>query len=146
MYQHVLISTDGSEVAQKGVDHGLALAKAIGAKATIIMVAESLMPYVGADGGMSASAYLDYAAVQRTAAANVLEEAKAAADRAGVEAETVCPENVPPAEAIIETAKARNCGLVVMSSHGRRGLRRLILGSVTSEVLASSPVPVLVVR
>jgi nucleotide-binding universal stress UspA family protein len=146
MYQHVLIATDGSEIAQKGVDHGLALAKAIGAKATIIMVAESLMPYAGAAGGVSASAYLDYAAVQRAAAGHVLEAAKAAADRAGVQADTVCPENVLPAEAIIETAAARGCALIVMSSHGRRGLRRLILGSVTSEVLANSPVPVLVVR
>jgi nucleotide-binding universal stress UspA family protein len=69
-----------------------------------------------------------------------------AAGRMGLEAEAVYLENVLPAEAIIETAKARNCSLIAMSSHGRRGLGRLILGSVTSEVLAQSPVPVLVVR
>ena len=64
----------------------------------------------------------------------------------GVEAETVYVENALPAEAIIETAKARNCSLIAMSSHGRRGLGRLVLGSVTSEVLANTSVPVLVVR
>lgn len=146
MYERILISTDGSEVAQKGVDHGLSLAKAIGAKATIVMVAESLLPYVGGDGGLSASAYLEYATAQKMLAEKVLDGAKEAADRVGVEADTVCLENALPAEAIIETAKARNCDLIAMSSHGRRGLRRLILGSVTSEVLANSPIPVLVVR
>lgn len=146
MYERILISTDGSEVAQKGVEHGLALARAIGAGATIVMVVESLLPYVGADGGLSASAYLEYANAQKTMAEKVLDEARLAADGKGVEVDTACLENILPAEAIIETARARNCGLIVMSSHGRRGLRRLILGSVTSEVLANSPIPVLVVR
>ena len=61
-------------------------------------------------------------------------------------AETVLIENAQPAEAILETAKARNSDLIAMASHGRRGLGRLFLGSVTSEVVAHSSVPVLVVR
>jgi nucleotide-binding universal stress UspA family protein len=146
MYQHILISTDGSDVAQKGVDHGLALAKALGARVTIITVSERLPVYAGIDGGMGAFAYDDYAAGQREAAARVLAAAKDAADRMGVEAETVHIENALPAEAIIQAAQARNCGLIAMSSHGRRGLGRLVLGSVTAEVLAHSPVPVLVMR
>jgi nucleotide-binding universal stress UspA family protein len=146
MYQHILISTDGSEIAQKGVDHGLALAKTLGAKVTIIMVAESLFNFVPGDGGLSATAYLEYTEYQREAAVKVLTSAKEAADHAGVEADTVLVESNLPAEAIVQTAKAGNCGLIAMSSHGRRGLSRLILGSVTSEVLANSPVPVLVVR
>lgn len=146
MYQHILISTDGSDVAQKGVDHGLTLAKGLDAKVTILTVTERLPVYAGLDVGLSAFAYDDYAASQKEAAEKVLAAAKAAAGRLGVEAETVFLENALPAEAIVETAKARNCSLIAMSSHGRRGLGRLVLGSVTSEVLTHSPVPVLVVR
>lgn len=146
MYQHILISTDGSEVAQKGLDHGLTLAKGLGAKVTILTVTERLPAYAGIDGGLSAFPYEDYTASQKEAADKVLVAAKEAASRLGVEADTVYLENALPAEAIIETAKARNCSLIAMSSHGRRGLGRLVLGSVTAEVLAHSPVPVLVVR
>lgn len=146
MYQHILISTDGSDVAEKGVDHGLTLAKGLDAKVTILTVIERLPVYADLDGGLSVFAYGDYAAGQKEAAEKVLAAAKDKAGRMGVEAETVCLENTLPGEAIIETAKARNCSLIAMSSHGRRGLGRLVLGSVTSEVLAHSPVPVLVVR
>jgi len=146
MHKHILISTDGSEVAQKGVDHGLTLAKSLGAKVTIITVAEGLTVYAGLGGGLSAYAYDEYATGQKAAAERVLSAAKEAADRMGVEAETAYVENALPAEAIVETAKARDCSLIAMSSHGRRGLGCLILGSVTAEVLAQSSVPVLVVR
>lgn len=146
MYQHILISTDGSEVAQKGVDHGLTLAKGLGARVTVVTATERLPIYATIDGGFGAVTYTDYGADQKEAAENVLAGAKAAADRMAVPVETVLCENAIPAEAIIETAKARNCSLIVMASHGRRGLGRLVLGSVTAEVLAHSPVPVLVVR
>jgi len=145
MYQHILISTDGSEVAQKGVDHGLTIAKGLGAKVTIVTATEPL-PVYGFDAGFGPMAYADYSAGQKEAAEKVLAGAKEAADRLGVPVETVLLENAVPAEAIIDTAKARNCSLIAMASHGRRGLGRLVLGSVTSEVLARSPVPVLVVR
>jgi nucleotide-binding universal stress UspA family protein len=145
MYRHILISTDGSEVAQKGVDHGLTLAKGLGAKVTVVTATERPVMY-GVDDGLSALNYADYSAGQKAAAERVLADAKAAADRMGVPAETVLLENAAPAEAIIETARARGCSLIAMASHGRRGLGRLVLGSVTSEVLAHSPVPVLVVR
>lgn len=145
MFQHVLVSTDGSEVAQKGVEQGLALAKAFGAKATIITVSESILPYAGA-GEVSAVVYQDYAVIQKEAADRALAAAKAVAERIGVEADTVWRENVSPAEGIVSTAEERGCDLIAMASHGRRGLRRLILGSVAAEVLARSPVPVLVAR
>ena len=88
----------------------------------------------------------DYDAGQKKWADGVLARAKAAADKLGVVAETVHVSDALPAEAIMETAKSRGCSLIAMSSHGRRGLGRLLLGSQTSEVLAHSPVPVLVVR
>ncbi len=146
MYQHILISTDGSEVAQKGVDQGLTLAKALGAKVTIITITERLPIYGGLDGGLKDFAYADYADAQKESAEKILANAKTAAGRIGVEVETIHLANAQAAEAIIETAKTRDCSLIVMSSHGRRGLGRLILGSVTSEVLTHSSVPVLVVR
>ncbi|MBO9623377.1 MAG: universal stress protein [Sphingomonas sp.] len=146
MYQHILISTDGSEIAQKGLDHGLDLARTIGAAVTLVSVAEGVMPYTSDDMGLSMSVYLEYATNQKRAAEKILADAKASAGLVGVAVDTVCLDNVLPAQAIVDTAGERGCDLIVMASHGRRGIRRLLLGSVTSEVLVISTVPVLVVR
>jgi nucleotide-binding universal stress UspA family protein len=146
MYKHILVSTDGSDVAQKGVDHGLSLAKSLGAKVTIVVVTERFPLNAGPHWIPGPTEIEAYDAGQKEGAAQVLADVKAAADRLGVEADTVHVPDAQPAEAIVETAKKRHCHLIVMASHGRRGLRRLLLGSQTSEVLVSSPVPVLVVR
>lgn len=149
MYKHILISTDGSDVAQKGVDHGLSLAKALGARVTIITVTERFpirADVVGMGWVPGPNEMGEYAAGQQKWAEGVLARAKEGADKLGVAADTLHVPDSLPAEAIIETAKARDCSLIAMSSHGRRGLGRLLLGSQTSEVLAHSPVPVLVVR
>jgi len=145
MYQHILICTDGSEVARKGVDHGLSLARVFGAKVTIVVVSETIIPHADAS-EVGAFAHQDYSSMQKTAAEGVLAAAEQEAIGRGLEVETVWHENASPAEAIVDTGKTRGCDLIVMSSHGRRGLRRLILGSVTNEVLVLSPIPVLVVR
>ena len=150
MYNHILISTDGSEVAQKGVDHGLSLAKRLGASVVVVMVTERFPIY--AQAGMTGAwvpgpdELAQYEAGQKEMARKVLAAVEAAAKNIGVTADTVHVPEGYPAEAIVETAKARDCSLIVMASHGRRGLRRLVLGSQTAEVLADSPVPVLVVR
>ena len=146
MYKRILIATDGSEVARKGVDHGLSLAKSVGAKVTVVMVTERFLIYAGPDWIPGPTEMAQYEARQKEAATKVLADVKAAADGLGVDAETVHVPEAQPAEAIIATANERQCDLIVMASHGRRGLRRLLLGSQTSEVLVSSPVPVLVVR
>lgn len=147
MYSHILAPTDGSELARKGVDHALALAKALGAKVTIITVTEPLPVYTG---GMGAgwdpgAALADYGDQQEAAAKSVLSAAKQAAEATGVAAETLHVGPARPAETIVEAAKSRACDLIVMASHGRRGVRRLLLGSQTAEVLAHSTVPVVVV-
>src|SRR5262245_20572502 len=112
MYQHILITTDGSEIAQKGLDHGLALANALRAKATIISVTEVVLPILPRGAETNAFAhYHEYAGVQKEAAERILSAAREDAERLGVDAETVCYEVGPPAEAIIETAKERNCDL-----------------------------------
>lgn len=147
MYQHILIATDGSEVAEKGVEHGIAIAKALGARATIITVTE---PYPIAGGEFayvpSTTTIETYLSSQRESAEAFVAAAKTKADRAGVAAETLYVSDAPPAEAIVEAAKSLNCDLIVMGSHGRRGLGRLLLGSKTYEVVSHGQIPVLVVR
>lgn len=148
MYHHILISTDGSELAAKGLDHGLTLAKALGAKVTILTVTERFPSYVASGGEVWIAADMEgeFKSARRQAAEDILNAAAAAAARIGVPVELVHAGDTIPAEAIVETAKQRDCSLICMSSHGRRGLGRLLLGSQTAEVLAHSPVPVLVVR
>src|SRR5690606_22245431 len=110
MYKHILVSTDGSDVAQKGVDHGLSLAKALGAKVTIITVTERYPIYADMSGvgwvpGPSEMA--DYEASQKKWADEVLAKVKAAADKLGVEVDLLHVADALPAEAILETAKSR---------------------------------------
>nr|WP_247604653.1 universal stress protein [Alcaligenes faecalis] len=150
VYTHILLSTDGSEVARKGIEQGLSLAQGLGAKVTIITVTEHLHTYAGPAGGAgwipAPDEMAEYEVGRKKAAESILAEAKAMADLLGVEAETLHVPDALPAETILATARERGCDLIAMSSHGRRGLDRLLLGSQTSEVLAHSPVPVLVIR
>ena len=149
MYANILLSTDGSDVARKGVEHGIALAKALNAKATVITVTEPLpVDYGSAQAGWipTQREFDSFDAACKERAGRVLDEAHAMAEQIGISVELLHVPNAHPATAIIETAKSRGCDLIVMASHGRRGLSRLWLGSQTSEVLADGSVPVLVVR
>lgn len=149
MYANILLSTDGSDVARKGVEHGIALAKALNAKATIVTVTEPLpIDYGGGfDSGWvpSPEEIASFEAACKERAGKVLDQARAMAERSGLSVELLHVPNSHPATAIVETAKSRGCDLIVMASHGRRGLRKLFLGSQTSEVLVNGSVPVLVV-
>src|SRR5262249_12097284 len=139
MYANILLSTDGSDVARKGVKDGIALAKALNAKVIVITVTEPLPVYYGsgqAGGWIPSQEEFDrYDAACKERAGKVLDEARAMAEQNGRSAELLHVPNAHPATAIIETAKSRGCDLIVMASHGRRGLRKLMLGSQTSEVL-----------
>lgn len=144
MYKHILIATDGSDLAGKGLTHGLGLAKALGAKVLIVSVTD-----IWATGAMAATSpatIADYEAAMVAGVEETLAEAAVAAKDAGVAYETKHIQNRYPADAIVETAQSAACDLIVMASHGRRGVRKMLLGSQTSEVLASSTIPVLVVR
>jgi nucleotide-binding universal stress UspA family protein len=147
MYASILLSTDGSDVAQKGVKHGIALTKALNAKAIVITVTEPL-PVVEYVSGQAGGGVLpeDWEAACRVRAGKVLDEVRAMAEQVGISVELLHIPDAHPATAIVETAKSKGCDLIVMASHGRRGLRKLLLGSQTSEVLADGNVPVLVVR
>jgi len=150
MYTNILLSTDGSDVAKAGIKHGIALAKALNARVTIITVTEPLPVDYGsghASGWIPSKEEFDrYDAACKERASEVLDEVRAAAEQIGVSAELLHVPDAHPATAIIETAKSRGCDLIVMASHGRRGLSKLWLGSQTSEVLADGSVPVLVVH
>ncbi|MCC6203588.1 MAG: universal stress protein [Hyphomicrobiales bacterium] len=149
MYDHILIPTDGSEVAQIGVDQGLALARKHGGRVTAITVTEPM-------GGQFAFAHdlwspneaevAAYDEAQRRVAAQILAAVKAKAEAAGVPIELV---HIPwrlPGRALIDAADERKCSLIVMSSHGRTGINQVLLGSQTAIVLAGAKVPVLVAR
>ncbi|WP_424630484.1 universal stress protein [Bradyrhizobium sp. SYSU BS000235] len=150
MYANILLSTDGSDVARKGVEHGMALAKALNAKVTVITVTEPLLTgYGGGHGGwIPPQEMIDsFDAAHKERAGKVLNDIRAMAEQAGISADVLhVPNTLHPATAILEAAKSRGCDLIVMASHGHRGIKKLVLGSQTSEVLADGGVPVLVVR
>ena len=149
MYSHILIATDGSERAQMGVDHGISLAKALSAKVTFVMVTEPFPVAAGATASGWVAGPNDisrYEQGQKEFAGGILEKARAAAEKAGVTANVVHVADRWPSDAIVEIAAKEGSTLIVMASHGRRGLGRLLLGSQTVEVLTHSKVPVLVVR
>jgi nucleotide-binding universal stress UspA family protein len=149
MYANILLSTDGSDVARKGLEHGIALAKALNAKVTVITVTEPLPVDYGVNAGgwiPSQQEFDRFDAASKEHAGKILAGARAMAEQTGVTAELLHVPNAHPATAIIEAAKSRGCDLIVMASHGRRGLRKLFLGSQTSEVLVDGSVPVLVVH
>ncbi|SFN59580.1 Nucleotide-binding universal stress protein, UspA family [Mesorhizobium sp. NFR06] len=149
MYKHILIATDGSELAQRGVAHGLELAKGLGASVTFLNVSESF-PALAWGGAMSgyvaADELANYEENARKYGREVLGKCMAEADAKGVGSKGIHVENKAPAEAILEVAGAQGCDLIVMASHGRRGIGRLVLGSQTAEVVSLTEIPVLVVR
>ncbi|SHM23472.1 Nucleotide-binding universal stress protein, UspA family [Paracoccus solventivorans] len=148
MYKHILIATDGSELALKGLRQGLGLARISGAKVTVLTVIEPLRPQVLAAAQRAGiedpvgryDQQIDEMMKERLASI------QAEATEQGVTVEPIHEVDDSPAEAILRTANLQGCDLIVMSSHGRRGLQKLLLGSQTSEVLVKTTVPVLVVR
>lgn len=145
MYKNILIATDGSELSEKAEKHGIALAKAVGAKVTGITVTIPLNAYAANEFAVTIEPGIFE---ERTArmANNRLAPIALKASEAGVECETMRVEQDPVYSGIIETAEAKNCDLIVMASHGRRGLSGFILGSETTKVLTHSKIPVLVCR
>src|SRR5262249_7616076 len=140
MYRHILIPTDGSELADHGVAQGLALAKSLGAKVSVIFVVEPFPEMTGR--------YLEtvarYVELRKEQGTIELNSAADAAKKAGVSCETIQVENAQPHQGIIRAAEDKGCDLIVMSSHGRSGLAAFLIGSVTNKVLTHAKIPVLV--
>lgn len=148
MYKHILIATDGSELAGRAVAHGLALAKEIKAPVTLVTVTK---PWSALDLAHETRLghpdpvhqFEDMAAAS---AKVILDAAAQKAKIAGIACELVHVPDQHPAEGIISIAEKKGCDLIVMASHGRRAAGRLLLGSQVNEVLAHSKVPTLIVR
>ena len=144
MYKHILLPTDGSELSEAAMKHGITLAKAVGAKVTAVVVSTPLNSLI-VDPSVVSSALDQYKALVATQTAKYLDNIKNNAAEAGVDCSTLCIEHDKPYEAIVDTAKKHGCDLVVMASHGLRGVSA-ILGSETLKVLTHSSVPILVYR
>jgi nucleotide-binding universal stress UspA family protein len=146
-YQRILIATDGSTLSEKAVDHGLALAELSGATAIAIKVVPRY-PRSYFEGGVS----VELADVKRIEqqwndAAQALVYAVQARGKArGITVKAVVSKSDLVAEAIIAAAKKHKADLIVMASHGRKGVKRMLMGSETQHVLTHSHIPVLVLR
>ena len=150
MYRHILIPTDGSELAEHAVTNGLSLAKSVGAKVTVIIVEDPFDWLSVLETRASRRQALDAFARRneqiKKYAASVLSRAANAAKQAGVPCDTMQVENARPYQAIIAAASDKGCDLIAMTSHGRGGLSAVVLGSVTNKVLTHTKIPVLVYR
>lgn len=147
MYRRILIATDGSALSRKAVDSGIDLAALAGAQIFALKVVPRY-PVSYFEGGMALSLN-DVATVEKQwadAALAVVEAVKVQAEARGIKAKAISHSSDLVAESIIATAKKYKCDLIVMASHGRRGLKRVLMGSETMQVLTHSHIPVLVLR
>jgi nucleotide-binding universal stress UspA family protein len=144
MFKHILVPVDGSSTAQLAIDKAIGLARAFGARVTAIFVID---PYpftgIGTDFAYGQSEYLSAATAEANAS---IKAAKTAFEAAGVSVETSVVEAHAAWRGVVDTAGSVQADLIVMGSHGRSGLEKLVLGSVTQAVLSHTHLPVLVVR
>lgn len=144
MFKRILVPTDGSEITMKAVASAIALAKSVGAQLYTISVKEPF-PY-SAISEMQPTPPQEFFDAQERIAAQRVAAVVDAAQAGGLTCQAHTVEALHPWEAIIDHAKRQECDLVVMASHGRRGVSALLLGSETQKVLTHSTIPVLVVR
>ena len=145
MYKRLLIATDGSELAEKAVRSGLSLAKNLGAAVVAVTATEPWTAMTHGEGFAFSFPVEEYEKAAAERAEQILGKVRADAQKMAVACETVHVNDFP-AEAILATATAKQCDLIVMASHGRRGIARLLLGSQAAQVVAISTIPVLICR
>lgn len=146
MYRRILVPTDGSPLSEAAVDAAIDFAQgregseivalSVAVPAPAFQSLEGATPY---DPGLQVDVLLEHAQ-------HYVDAIAARCRSAGVTCTPITFSALDPAEAIVDTAREQQCDLIVMGSHGRRGLSRLLAGSVTQAVLASAPVPVMVLR
>lgn len=149
MYKHILVPTDGSALSDKAVEAAIKLAKMAGARITVFHAVEPYPlqgAYAAEASGVAELQPEIFAERSEEYAKRVLSAVADAAATAGVECTTDHATSRSPSQAIVEKAKLDNCDLIVMASHGRRGLEGFLLGSETQKVLTHSTIPVLVYR
>jgi nucleotide-binding universal stress UspA family protein len=149
MFKHILVPTDGSPLSDEALDRAVALARDFGARLTILnATAEPPYPVTnfGEEGRYDPDKSARFSQHAAEQGQRIIDAALARASAAGVNAEPVLEQDDTPHRAIIRTAAERDCDLIVMASHGRRGLNALLIGSETYKVLTYCKVPVLVCR
>lgn len=148
MYKHILLPTDGSKLAARAVISGIGLAKSLGARVTLLSVVPEFRMVADESFAVPMSVELKrrYEQEAKLRAQKMLDQINRRVTKAGLKSEAVVIASDLPYQQIIAVARKRKCDLVVMASHGRRGLTGLLLGSETIKVLTHSKIPVLVVR
>ena len=149
MYKHILVPTDGSALSLKAARAAAGLASRIGAKVSAVYVIAPYMPPAGGDGMLyyaDAFSPQEYQRTMKSYAGKALAKVAAIAAKAKIDCGKWIVTDDQPWKGIIDTARSRKCDLIVMASHGRRGLAGVILGSETTKVLTHSKTPVLVCR
>jgi len=145
MYRCILLPTDGTEFCERAIRHGIALAKLVQAKVVGVTMTHPLHSALPRSLIPKNLAGIIHAETIK-AADEKLAVVERLAREAGVQVETLRLSNDHPWEAIVQAAKDKRCDLIVMASHGRRGVSAVVLGSETQKVLTHSTVPALVVR
>jgi nucleotide-binding universal stress UspA family protein len=149
MFKHILLPTDGSKLSDKAVIQAIEVAKAFGAKLTAVHIVGSYQPVLAGEGfempGVQALKKR-FEEEEAGRAKKILSSVKDAAKTAGVKCDVIVATSDTPYEMIIDQATRFKCDLIVMASHGRRGLQGVLLGSETQKVLTHSKIPVLVCR
>ena len=148
MFKHILLPTDGSKLSDRAVQRGIELAKELGARVTAMHVIPEFRMMADESFVLPTTADLKrrYDKESKARAEKMLGKIGERAKEAGVKYECVSVTGDLPHDAIIDTAKKKKCDLIMMASHGRRGISGLLLGSETAKVLTHSKIPVLVVR
>jgi nucleotide-binding universal stress UspA family protein len=147
MFKHILIPTDGSDLSKKAVKKGIEFAKTIKARITTIHVVPEFR--IMADESfvsLTPEAKKRFEEESLRRAKKMLDSVVQQAKAQGVRCDAVAEANDLPYQQIIATAKSNKCDLILMASHGRRGIASVLLGSETAKVLTHSTIPVLVVR
>ena len=144
MFKRILVPTDGSDITHKAIAQAIELARSVGAQLYTISVKEPF-PY-SAISEMQPTPPQEFFDAQERIATKRVADVTEAAKAAGLACQGHTVEALHPWEAIIDHAKRQECDLLVMASHGRRGVTALLLGSETQKVLTHSTIPVLVVR
>ena len=147
MYKNILVATDGSKLSAKAVAHAIGLAQAVGAKLTAFYASPDYpMPAYGGAVAYESILPREYSELSKKDADRILDAIARKADTARVKFTAVQTIASAPWEAILAVAKKHKCDVIVMASHGRRGVSALLLGSETQKVLTHSKLPVIVLR
>jgi len=146
MFRRILIPTDGSEICRNAARKGIEFAREAGAEVVAFHAIPTTSYMLYTESGPSDLMVEQFEKEARARGERLTQEIASVAEQEGVKAETLCLANDHPWEGIIEAATTKNCDLIFMASHGRKGLTAMLLGSETTKVLTHTTIPVLVYR